>query len=273
MSTLRVTLLGTGSSGGIPRADGDWGQCDPNEPKNRRSRCSLLVQLWKGREAGAPQESTTVIIDTAPEFRDQAAAARISHLDGILYSHDHADQTHGIDDTRAIVMRMRKRIRVWMDGPTRETMMRRFGYCFVGEGAYPPILEDTGTLEPGAPVVIEGAGGSITFTPLRQDHGNGVVSLGFRFFDVGYSNDVVALPEETMAALGGLKLWIADALRRMPHPTHAHLGRTLEWQAQLKPEQAVLTNMHLDMDYQTLLRELPDGVEPGYDGWALDLTV
>lgn len=271
MSTLRVTILGCGSSGGVPRADGDWGQCDPNEPKNRRTRCSLLVQRWRGA-AGAAKDSTTVLIDTAPEFRQQAAG-RISHIDAILYSHDHADQVHGIDDTRALALRMRRRIPVWMDGATRRTLLSRFGYCFHGEGAYPPILNDAGELEEGRDVVIEGAGGPLAFTPLAQDHGFGVTSLGFRFGPAAYSNDVVALPELTLSRLGGLDLWIVDALRRNPHPTHAHLGLALDWAARLKPRQTVLTNMHLDMDYRTLIAELPAGVEPGYDGWSADLTV
>lgn len=270
MSTLRVTILGCGSSGGVPRADGDWGQCDPEEPKNRRTRCSLLVQRWRG-EAGDAKDSTTVLIDTAPEFRQQVAG-RISHIDAILYSHDHADQVHGIDDTRALVLRMRKRIPVWMDAPTRKTLLSRFGYCFRGEGAYPAILDDAGELEDQRDVTIEGAGGAITFTPLAQDHGYDVVSLGFRFGPAAYSNDVVALSEQTLGRLGELDLWIVDALRRNPHPTHAHLGLALDWAARLKPKRTALTNMHLDMDYGTLVAELPAGVEPGYDGWSTDLT-
>lgn len=271
MSTLRVTLLGCGSSGGVPRADGDWGQCDPKEPKNRRSRCSLLVQRWRDAPTTAA-ESTTVLIDTAPELREQLAG-RVSHIDAILYSHDHADQTHGIDDVRALVLRMRRRIPVYMDAPTRRTMHARFGYCFFGEGAYPAILDDAGILSDLEDLTIDGPGGAITFKPLAQDHGNGVVSLGFRFGPAAYSNDVVAIPEQSFAELGELSLWFVDALRRRPHPTHAHLEMALEWAARLQPARTVLTDMHLDMDYRTLLAELPAGVEPGYDGLVIDLAV
>src|SRR5262249_49936584 len=151
------------SSGGVPRADGDWGLCDPSEPRNRRSRCGLLVQQWHGA-AGEPKQSTTVLIDTSPDLREQLIAAKVSHVDGVLYTHDHADQTHGIDDLRALVLRMRRRVRVWMDEPTRATMLRRFGYCFNSEKGYPAILEDMGNLEPGQGVVIGGPGGPIAFT-------------------------------------------------------------------------------------------------------------
>lgn len=271
MSTLRVTILGCGSSGGVPRADGDWGVCDPNEPKNRRSRCGLLVQRWEGA-AGEPKDSTSVLIDTSPDLREQLYAAKVSHVDAILYTHDHADQTHGIDDIRAIVLRMRKRIPVWMDTPTRASLMRRFGYIFVGEGAYPAILNDAGELHDGADVTIGGAGGAITFTPLAQDHGHGVVSLGFRFDDVGYSNDVVALSQQTLDRLGALDLWIVDALRYKPHPTHASVEQALAWRDQIAPKHTVLTNMHLDLDYARLKAELPDGVEPAFDGMAIDLA-
>lgn len=268
--SVRVTILGSGSSGGVPRADGAWGACDPNEPKNRRSRCGLLVQHWDG-PVGAPEASTTVLIDTAPELRDQLIAAKVTHIDAVLYTHDHADQTHGIDDLRAFVLKARKRVRVFMDGPTRATLTTRFDYCFAPKKAYPAILEDAGDLKDQEEVVIEGAGGPIAFLPLAQDHGLGTASLGFRFGEAAYSNDVVAIPESSMARLGGLDLWIVDALRYTAHPTHANLEQALAWAARLKPKRTVLTNMHIDLDYQTLLRELPAGVEPGFDGWAADL--
>jgi phosphoribosyl 1,2-cyclic phosphate phosphodiesterase len=271
MSRLRVTILGCGSSGGVPRADGDWGQCDPAEPRNRRSRCGLLVQRWRD-DVDDPRAATTALIDTSPDLREQLIAAHVSHVDAILYTHDHADQTHGIDDVRALVLRMRRRARVWMDAPTRERLMRRFGYCFAGEGGYPPILEDCGDLRHGENVVIDGPGGDIAFTPLTQDHG-GTISLGFRFGAIAYSNDVVALPQRTLSRLDGLDLWIVDALRRNPHPTHAHLARSLEWIAAVRPRRAVLTNMHVDLDYQTLRRELPPGVEPAHDGWSADFII
>ncbi len=270
MSVLRVTILGCGSSGGVPRADGDWGACDPSEPRNRRTRCGLLLQLWADAP-GAPRDATTVLIDTAPDLREQMIAARVAHVDAVLFSHDHADQTHGLDDLRAFVIRTRRRTPVFMDAPTRATLTRRFDYCFESKKGYPAILEDAGSLTHGEDVLVEGPGGALALTPLDQDHGLGTASLGFRFGAGAYSNDLVALPERSMARLDGLDLWIVDALRYAPHPTHAHLEQALAWAAALGPKRTMLTNMHIDLDYQRLKAELPAGVEPAFDGWSIDL--
>lgn len=269
--TLRVTILGCGSSGGVPRADGDWGDCDPNEPRNRRSRCSLLVQRWAGA-AGHPKDATTVLIDTAPDLRTQLAEAKPNHIDAVLFSHDHADQTHGIDDLRAYVLKMRRRMPVWMDQTTRATLHPRFRYCFESQSGYPAILEHAGDLAPLSPVVIEGPGGKLECLPLMQDHGFSL-SLGFRFGPVAYCNDVVGLPEESFAALDGLDLWIVDALRDKPHPSHAHVGMALDWIERVKPKRAILTNLHVDLDYQTLKARLPKGVEPAHDGLNADFSI
>jgi phosphoribosyl 1,2-cyclic phosphate phosphodiesterase len=269
--TLRFTLLGSGSSAGTPRIGGDWGICDPKEPRNARTRSGLLVQQWAG-PPGDPLTATTVLVDTSPDLRSQLLAAKVRHVDGVLYSHDHADQVHGIDDMRAFYITHRKRVPVWMTDETRETLQRRFGYCFAGAGGYPAILDDVGGLTPGVEVSVPGPGGPIRALPMLQHHG-AVNSLGFRFGPGAYNNDVVSMPEESFAALDGLKLWIVDALQRKPHVSHAHLGLTLEWIARLGPARAVLTNMHIDMDYQTLRAELPGGVEPGYDGLAIDIPV
>ena len=268
--TLRITILGSGSSGGVPRVGGDWGVCDPNEPKNRRTRCGLLLERWKG--AAEEGEATTVLIDTPPDLREQLLAADVRRLDAVVYSHDHADQVHGIDDVRALVQRMRRRIPAYMDTPTRTTLERRFRYIFHGEGGYPAILTLSEEITPGVPLTLDGPGGPLTLTPLLQDHGGGP-SLGFRSGDFAYSNDVANLPRGTLSALDGLDLWIVDALRYTPHPTHAHVERTLGWIDELKPRRAVLTNLHIDLDYATLVRELPQGVEPAYDGWRADLAL
>jgi phosphoribosyl 1,2-cyclic phosphate phosphodiesterase len=267
--TMRITLLGSGSSAGVPRIGGDWGACDPKEPRNARSRGGLLVQRWTG-EPGDPLQATTVLVDTSPDLRSQLLAAQVKRVDAVLYSHDHADQTHGIDDLRAFYLTHRHRIPVYMDEVTRTSLHKRFGYCFKGEQGYPAILDDIGTLTSGTLVTVEGPGGVIEALALAQDHGS-VVSYGFRFGQAAYSNDVVSMTDDVLAALGGLNVWIVDALRYKPHPTHAHLERTLEWIGQVRPQHAVLTNMHIDMDYQTLAAELPAGVEPGYDGWRIDL--
>lgn len=271
MGTLRVTLLGCGSSAGVPRATGDWGVCDPSEPKNRRTRCGLLLQKWEG-QAGAAEDATVVLIDTPPDLRLQLAAALPHHINHVLISHDHADQVNGFDDLRAFVVKFRRQIPVSMDAATWASVSQRFGYAFKSQGAYPAIVKRGAALEPFAPLTIDGPGGPLTITPLDQDHGF-IRSLGFRIGPVAYSNDLVDMPEASFAALGGLSLWIVDALREAPHPTHAHLGKALGWISQLKPRQAVLTNMHIDLDYTALKAKLPAGVEPGYDGWAADFPV
>jgi phosphoribosyl 1,2-cyclic phosphate phosphodiesterase len=271
MPTLRVTILGCGSSGGVPRATGDWGVCDPREPKNRRSRCGLLLQRWRGA-AGDPEQATTVLIDTPPEIRQQLAAAQARRLDAVIISHDHADQTNGFDDIRAFFLKQRATIPVWLDESTRHTFMRRFGYTFESQAGYPAIVRDAGHLAPLVPAKVDGPGGPLEILPLEQDHGFSR-SLGFRAGSVAYSNDVVAMPEATYAELNGLALWIVDALRDRPHPTHAHVERSLEWIARVQPAHAVLTNMHIDLDYQALKARLPAGVEPAYDGWTGDYPI
>ena len=271
MATLRVTLLGCGSSGGVPRATGDWGACDPAEPKNRRSRCGLLLQQWSGAPA-APEEATTVLIDTSPDLRLQLAAARPAHIDAIILSHDHADQTNGFDDVRAYFIKQRRTIPVWMDEATAATFMKRFGYAFESKGGYPAIVRRADRIAPLVPICVDGPGGVLEALPLQQDHGFSH-SLGFRIGRFGYSNDLVGMPDASFAALTGLDLWIVDALRETPHPSHAHLRRSLDWIDQLKPKHAVLTNMHVDLDYRTLKARLPAGVEPGYDAWSADVSV
>ncbi|MBT5517505.1 MAG: MBL fold metallo-hydrolase [Rhodobiaceae bacterium] len=259
--SLTFRILGCGSSGGVPRLDGSWGECDPAHPKNRRTRCSLLVQ--QSSEAG----QTSVLIDTSPDMRAQLIEAQTTWLDAILYSHDHADQTHGIDDVRAMVYARRQQIDVWMDQATADTLTSRFDYCFhQSEGSlYPAILKDNRITTPYEPIRIAGEGGGITATPFRQIHGS-IDSLGFRIGDVAYSSDISDLPEESFADLEGLDCWIVDALRREPHPTHFHLDKTLELIETLKPKRAILTNLHIDLDYETLCKTLPKGVMPAYDG-------
>jgi phosphoribosyl 1,2-cyclic phosphate phosphodiesterase len=259
---LEFTILGCGSSGGVPRADGDWGACDPKDPRNRRTRCSLLVRRPSRQGAG---HETTIVVDTSPDFRGQAESAGVGRIDAVLFTHDHADQTHGIDDIRAFAMRQRWRLACYMDAATHHTLIRRFGYIFHGEGAYPAICDDHAIPEHGTTWSVEGPSGAIPVVTFDQDHG-GPRSVGYRFGSVAYSSDVVGLTEEAFAALTGVKVWIVDALRYAPHPTHAHLDLALEWIARVRPERAILTNMHIDLDFETLRREAPPGVEPAYDG-------
>jgi phosphoribosyl 1,2-cyclic phosphate phosphodiesterase len=267
---LRIRILGCGSSGGVPRIGGaggagDWGACDPLEPKNRRTRCSILVE--RRAAAGA----TSVLVDTSPDLRAQLLDARCARLDAVLYTHDHADQLHGIDDLRVLAILERQRVRVYIDDATSGGIVARFRYCFEQEpgSIYRPILERRIMPAAGDPFMIDGAGGAVPCVAFRQNHGN-VDSLGFRFGDCAYSSDVVGLPEESFRALDGVRTWIVDALQPRPHRTHAHLALTLDWIARVKPERAILTNLHNSMDYAALRASLPKGVEPAFDGLEIE---
>jgi phosphoribosyl 1,2-cyclic phosphate phosphodiesterase len=265
-AVLEITILGCGSSGGVPRADGDWGACDPADPKNHRSRCSMLVR----RKGEGPEQETTVVVDTSPDFRLQSANAGVKRLDAVLLTHDHADQVHGLDDVRAFFLRSQgRRIDTHMDAATHATMMQRFGYIFEGEAGYPAICDARRLPPHGVDFQIDGPSGAIPVVTFDQDHGS-VRSVGYRFGGVAYSSDLVDLDDAAFAALADLDVWIVDALRYRPHPTHAHLERTLGWIERVRPKRAILTNMHIDLDYAKLARELPPGVEPAYDGLRLE---
>ena len=259
--TLTFTILGCGSSGGVPRLGGHWGACDPDNPKNRRQRCSLLV------ERTGSDGTTTVLIDTSPDLRNQLLSTGTGRLDGVIYTHAHADHVHGIDDLRMIVFNMRARLQVWADGDTQDDLISRFGYAFVQPkgSPYPPILE-LNTIN--GDTVIDGPGGPICFTPFKVNHGS-IDALGFRIGDVAYLPDVATIPDAAWPHLENLDVWIVDALRRDPHPTHSHLANTLDWITRAAPKRAILTNMHIDLDYATVLAETPDTIEPAYDGMTL----
>jgi phosphoribosyl 1,2-cyclic phosphate phosphodiesterase len=267
MSKLEVTILGSGSSGGVPRADGDWGVCDPTDPRNLRTRCSMLAR----RRASAGDE-TTVLVDTSPDMRLQTAGAAVRRLDAVLYTHEHADQANGMDDLRAFFLKSRQRTPCFMDPRTREQLYARFGYVFDGMGGYPAICDLVDLPEYGQPFVIDGPSGPIPVTTFDQNHGD-ISSVGYRFGDIAYSSDVVALPPESFAALQGVRVWIVDALRYRPHPTHASVAMALEWIERIKPERAILTNLHIDLDYRELAAQLPPGVEPAYDGMVIETDV
>ena len=263
--SYRFTILGCGSSGGVPRLGPDgaaeWGLCDPKNPKNRRRRCSLLVEKVVGNLV------TRVLIDTSPDMRAQLLDAGVGTLDGVVYTHSHADHVHGIDDLRQVVFNIHRRLPVWADQPTKAALLQRFDYAFeqAPDSPYPAILD---LRDIDGPFRVDGPAGEIEFIPFLVNHGS-IDALGFRVGDMAYLPDVSHIPAAAWAQLQGLDLWIIDALRRTPHPSHTHLAQTLGWITELAPRRAVITNMHLDMDYDALSAELPPGVVPAYDGLVL----
>jgi phosphoribosyl 1,2-cyclic phosphate phosphodiesterase len=264
--TLKFTILGCGSSGGVPRPALGWGACNPSNPRNRRRRTSLLLERRNG--AGV----TRVLVDTSPDLREQLLEAGVDWLDGVLFTHEHADHTHGIDDLRGLFMHRRRPVDVYLDEPTSKAMRARFGYCFNSPpgSEYPPIVTEH-RLAPAQPVTVHGEGGSITALPILQDHGD-IPSLGFRFGALAYSCDVSNLPAASCSALAGLELWIVDALRYRPHPSHFSVDQALAWIERVKPRRAILTNLHSDLDYELLRRSLPPHVEPAFDGLTLEMA-
>jgi phosphoribosyl 1,2-cyclic phosphate phosphodiesterase len=264
--SLRFTILGCGSSMGVPRVALGWGDCDPNNPKNRRRRCSLLV------ERDNPQgHHTRVLVDCSPDLREQLLEVDVHWVDGVLITHEHADHTHGMDDLRPLFIAKRRKVDVYMDEPTSRAMHARFGYCFMTPpgSQYPPIAAEH-RLTPGEPVTLLGQGGAIEALPVLQQHGD-IPSLGFRFGGLAYSADIKSLPSESVDALAGLDVWIVDALRKAPHPSHLNLEEALMWIERVKPKRAILTNLHSDLDYAWLCEQLPPHVEPAYDGMTITL--
>lgn len=277
---LRVIILGCGSSGGVPRpggpgGQGQWGACDPTEPKNRRMRCSILVQRAHETLGWQTDQLTSVLVDTSPDLREQLLLAHCGRLDGVLFTHDHADQSHGIDDLRLIALNMRARIPTWLDEATAGNLLSRFSYCFeqAPESYYPAILERQVLPSCGQMFEVDGPSGPIPVRSFLQYHGQ-VNSLGFLFGvekTIGYSSDVVDMPPESFALLTGADVWIVDSLRRKEHVSHAHLALTLQWLKEVNPIRGVLTNMHLDMDYKTLCQELPANTQPAWDGLVMEV--
>ena len=258
---MKVTILGCGSSGGVPivgrEAGGHWGACDPANPKNRRRRVSILVE----------QGETALLVDTSPDLRLQLMDAGVTRLDAVLYTHAHGDHCHGIDDLRFLVYAMGETLPAYMDAKTQAALTRRFEYIFASsadpDSLYRPLLEDR---------VIHGSFevGGVEIRPFVQGHGP-ETTLGYRFGPVAYSTDLVSLDEAAFAALEGVELWIVDCLRFDPHPTHAHFDLTMEWIERVKPGHAVLTHMNHAVDYEALAARCPAGVEPGYDGMVIEI--
>jgi phosphoribosyl 1,2-cyclic phosphate phosphodiesterase len=263
-----ATILGCGSSGGVPRIGNIWGLCDPENPRNRRRRCALLVE---GFSEGST-DPTRIVIDTGCDLREQMIDAKVDRVDAVFYTHEHADHTHGIDDLRVLALNNRKRVDVYFSHEAGARIREAFGYCFVSAPGsdYPPIL-NAHTIHAGQVLRIEGPGGEITVEAFRQDHGT-IYSFGYRIGGFAYSCDLSGIPEQSREAVSDLDLWVIDALRPLPHPSHLSLPESLALIADLQPRQAILTNLHVDMDYAEVEARTPDGVTPAFDGMRIDIT-
>jgi phosphoribosyl 1,2-cyclic phosphate phosphodiesterase len=263
--TLTLTILGCGSSAGVPRPALGWGACDPNNPKNRRRRCSLLA------ERTSDNGVTRIVIDTSPDLREQLIDAEVDHIDAVFLTHEHADQTHGMDDLRSVVLHQRRRIPVYLNQSTAKDVLSRFSYCFVSPPGsdYPAILDHC-SIETGETRIIEGKGGALTLSAFILQHGQ-IPALGYRIGDAAYTPDVNDIPAESWPHLENLELWIIDGLRYTGHPSHFSVNDALSWIDRFKPRRAVITNMHSDLDYEVLRQGLPTGVIPAYDGMRLTL--
>ena len=261
----RFTILGCGSSPGTPRLNGDWGNCDPSNPKNKRLRASLLVERIQ-----PDGKKTVVCVDTGPDFRAQMIAAKVQQMDGVVYTHAHADHVHGIDDLRTFVIMQRQRINIYADDLTMQRLREGFGYCFEkpNGSSYPPIL-DPHRIDHDQSIEIAGEGGTLSFEPLVQMHGD-IHSLGFRVGDFAYCSDVSGFADKTLEQMHDLDVLVIDALQYREHASHFSLQEALDLIEGLKPKRAFLTHMHIPLDYETVLAETPPNVEPSYDGLVIE---
>ena len=262
-SSTKITILGCGSSTGVPRVGNEWGACNPKIVENNRSRCSILIQKIN------ENDSTSIIVDTGPDFRSQVNRENVKKIDAVFYTHEHADHTHGIDDLRMYALRDKKRVDVFASDATSKNLIQKFGYCFETKGGtgYPPIL-NLNLIEHGQICSVKGEGGNIDIMPLNQIHGN-INSFGYKIDNIVYSSDISELPNESVQYIENCKIWIVDALRWNPHPTHFHVDKVLQLVTDLNVESAILTNMHIDLDYKQLCEYLPKNIIPAYDGMTI----
>ncbi|EKV31509.1 Metal-dependent hydrolase [Caenispirillum salinarum AK4] len=256
---IKVTLLGTGPAGGVPMLSAGWGDCDPDEPRNRRLRASILVE----------QSGRRLLVDSGPDVREQLLAVGVPGLDGVLYTHAHADHIHGIDELREVNRLIRGPLPIWGDEPTLHDLQQRFSYCFEGiDLATQPIFRPwlvPNLIQPRFTAV------GVAVRAFAQDHG-WATSWGFRIGNFAYSTDVLDLDEAAFAVLDGVTTWVVGCLTNTPHSTHAHVDKVIGWHQRVRPERTVLTHMGPSLDYGTLRRTLPEGLEPGYDGMVLEVA-
>ena len=260
----RFTILGCGSSGGVPRLGGHWGACDPANPKNARRRCSLLIERIDGEAV------TRVLVDTSPDMRAQLLDAGVGELHGVVWTHAHADHVHGLDDLRMIVFNRREMLDVWADEATFASLETRFGYAFETPpgSSYPPILRRHPL---SGPVRIDGPAGPVEIEPLPVSHGD-IDALGLRIGALCYMPDVKDIPDAVLPRLAGLDVWILDSLRRNVHPSHLSLPEALGWFERMAPARGVLTNLHVDLDHAAVEAETGDHVSVAYDGMVIELA-
>tara|TARA_B100000287_G_C20616976_1_gene774410 strand:- start:749 stop:1549 length:801 start_codon:yes stop_codon:yes gene_type:complete len=257
LDKIVFTVLGCGASGGVPRLGNNWGACNPKNIKNQRLRCSLLV------EKKMKSKKTVALIDTGPDMRQQLLKAKVEDLDGIIYTHSHADHVHGIDDLRMLVFKRRARLPVYADKKTSKRLKEGFGYIFKQpKGSNYPAILDLKKLD--KPTKINGPAGEIIFEPLEVKHGE-TDALGFKIGNLAYIPDVSEIYQETWEKILGIDVLIIDALRYDPHPSHSHLSQTLEWIKRLKPKKTYLINLNIELDYEKLSREVPENVSVCYD--------
>ena len=257
--TIKVNILGCGSSSGVPAIGNNWGRCDPKNPKNRRMRSSVLIK----------SSSTTVLIDATPDLRQQLLNSNVKHIDAVLITHAHADHIHGIDDFRFLNLIMKKHIQLFATEFVLDQIKKKFGYVFEdlkpeASGFYYKPCLIPNKLQRNFFI------NDLKIMSFKQDHGFGETT-GFRINNIGYSTDVVNLDEEAFRILEGIDLWIVDCLQINPHKSHAHLEKTLSWIKKVKPKKAVLTHMNIFTDYAEISEKLPNNCVPGYDGLIINI--
>lgn len=263
-----ITLLGSGCSTGVPKLDGNWGKCNPDNPKNYRTRCGAWVEIGDASDLDA---YLSLLIDTTTDLREQALREKIRHVHGVLYTHDHADQTHGIDDLRSFSYKDGN-IQAFMNTACFKSLTEKFHYIFYGKNSYPAICDPHLIDDQYRNISFKNNDLDVTVNAIRQFHGS-LETAGFRIGNMAYSGDVSEIPQESLDRLKSLKVWIVDCLRFSPHPSHAHYERVLEWVSILRPEKTILTNMHSDMDYDHLCSIVPENITVGFDGLKLEFDL
>lgn len=264
----KFTILGCGSSPGVPRSTGDWGACDPKNYKNKRKRPAFLIERFQNKN-----EKTTIVIDTGPDFREQMIFSEVKKIDAVLYTHPHADHTHGIDDLRSFCLDQKKKIDIYSDEKTLNHLSKVFSYCFEtpAGSSYPPLF-NRHKIRAYEKFWIKGSGGDVEILPIEQQHGS-ILSLGYKIGQVAYCTDVSNFSKESLEQLKNIDILILDCLQYKDHPSHLSLEKALNYIEKIAPRRVILTHMHIALDYDTLQKETPNYVEPAYDGLTFTISI